>query len=86
MMSTLQTKGAGIDKKYSSITEVHEPGFRRDLNKNEGLIEPDKGSSIRIANKKMKAVEQQPYEAQIENRCRQMESMQVGYQTYDDDQ
>ena len=58
----------GINKRYQAITEIKQPTFQRDTTKNEGNIQPDKGSTIKIAAKKTKTFEQNPYETQIANR------------------
>ena len=47
---------SGIDAKYSKIEDIKDPVFRRDLEKSEAGIVPDKGSTIRIAQKKQKQV------------------------------
>lgn len=49
-----QTARTGIDARYSKISDIKDPVFKRDLNKNEGGIIPDKGSTISIASKKVK--------------------------------
>ena len=43
---------SGIDAKYSKIEDIKEPIYKRDLTKNEAGIQPDKGSTIKIAQKK----------------------------------
>ena len=48
--SMMQTKG--IDRRYTSIKDIREPQFKRDLTKNEANIIPDKGSTIKITTKK----------------------------------
>ena len=46
------TQRSGIDARYSKISDIKEPVYKRDLTKNEGGIVPDAGSSIKIAPKK----------------------------------
>ena len=50
------------------MKEIHQPSFKRDQNKNEAGIVPDKGSTIKITGKKSKVTESNPYEKQIANR------------------
>ena len=62
---------SGFDGKHSKVSDIKEPIFKRDLTKNEAGIMPDKGSSIRIADKKQKqAGEQNAYEKQINSRIK----------------
>ena len=56
-MGMTQNKATGIDGRYISIKEIKEPNFQRDLTKNEGNIIPDRGSTIKIAPKKIKKFE-----------------------------
>ena len=58
----------GIDGRYNSIRDIKEPVFQRDLQKNEANILPDRGSTIKIAAKKEKQIEENPYEKQISAR------------------
>ena len=39
---------SGIDAKYSKIEDIKDPVFRRDLEKSEAGIVPDKGSTIKL--------------------------------------
>ena len=48
------TQRSGIDARYSKISNIKEPVYKRDLTKNEAGIMPDKGSTIKIAAKKQK--------------------------------
>ena len=66
----------GIDGRYMSIKDIKQPIFQRDLTKNEAEIRPDKGSTIKIAPRKQKHVEINPYEKQISNRM--MPSLETG--------
>ena len=62
---------SGFDGKHSKVSDIKEPILKRDLTKNEAGIKPDKGSSIRIADKKQKqAGEQNAYEKQINSRMK----------------
>ncbi len=60
----------GIDRRYESIKDIKQPTYRRDKTKQEGNIAPDKGSTIKVAGKKQKVVEPNPYETQIAMRMR----------------
>ena len=67
----------GIDRRYESIRDIQEPTFKRDQTKQEGNINPDRGSTIKIANKKQKTVEPNPYETQIAMRMRPTEESEM---------
>ena len=47
------------------MKDIKQPAFQRDINKNEGNIVPDKGSTIKIRGQKGKFTEANPYEQQI---------------------
>ena len=70
--SLMQTKG--IDRRYTSIRDIKESTFKRDLTKNEGNIIPDRGSTIKITAKKQKQIEENSYEKQILARMRPEEN------------
>ena len=58
----------GMDRRYLSIRDIKQPTFQRDQNKNEANIVPDRGSTIKIAGRKTKHFEANPYEQNIANR------------------
>ena len=62
MGSSMAQQSQGIDRRYQSIKDIKEKAFVKDLSKNEANIRPDKGSTIKIAGKKSKQTEPNPYE------------------------
>lgn len=62
MGSSMAQQSQGIDRRYQSIKDIKEKAFVKDLSKNEANIRPDKGSTIKIAGKKSKKTEPNPYE------------------------
>lgn len=56
------------DQQNVLIKTVKEPMFRRNFTKNEANIQPDAGSTIKIAKPKIKEVEVNAYENQINSR------------------
>ena len=59
------------DHQNVQIKTVKETMFRRNLTKNEANIHPDAGSTIKIAKPKIKEVEVNAYENQINSRITQ---------------
>jgi hypothetical protein len=57
-----------MDRRYLSIKDIKQLTFVKDQNKNEASIIPDKGSTIKIAGRKPKFSETNPYEQNIANR------------------
>ena len=57
-----------MDGRYLSIRDIKQPTFKRDQNKNEANIVPDRGSTIKIAGRKQKFSEPNPYEQNIASR------------------
>ena len=55
----------GLDRRYLSVKDIKQASFARDTTKKEAGIEPDRGSTIKIAAKKQKFSEKNPYESQI---------------------
>ena len=65
------TQRSGIDARYSKISDIKEPIYKRDLTKNEAGIMPDRGSTIKIAPKKHKVKgKANAYEKQVNSRMR----------------
>lgn len=62
-----KSKLEGIEKRYTSVKERHEPIFKRDLDKKEAGVNPE-GPTVKVNPKKEKALEKNPYEQLINGR------------------
>ena len=60
-------KKEGLEKKYLSVKEKHEPMYQRELDKPEAKVIPP-GPSMSIKSKKEKVIEKNPYDSLINGR------------------